>query len=64
MAATDSIKLIECPRDAWQGLKGQVPAELKTNYLQALISAGFRHIDAVSFVLLTLFRRWLTRKRF
>jgi hydroxymethylglutaryl-CoA lyase len=47
---TESIKLIECPRDAWQGLKGQIPAELKTNYLQALISAGFKHIDAVSFV--------------
>jgi len=47
---SDSIKLIECPRDAWQGLKGQIPAELKTNYLQALISAGFKHIDAVSFV--------------
>jgi hydroxymethylglutaryl-CoA lyase len=46
----DSIKLIECPRDAWQGLKGQIPAELKTNYLQALISAGFKQIDAVSFV--------------
>jgi hydroxymethylglutaryl-CoA lyase len=46
----DAIKLIECPRDAWQGLKGQIPAELKTNYLQALISAGFKHIDAVSFV--------------
>ena len=45
-----SVKLIECPRDAWQGLKGQIPAELKTNYLQALISAGFKHIDAVSFV--------------
>jgi hydroxymethylglutaryl-CoA lyase len=45
-----AIKLIECPRDAWQGLKGQIPAELKTNYLQALISAGFKHIDAVSFV--------------
>jgi hydroxymethylglutaryl-CoA lyase len=44
------IKLIECPRDAWQGLKGMIPAELKTNYLQALISAGFKHIDAVSFV--------------
>jgi hydroxymethylglutaryl-CoA lyase len=44
------VKLIECPRDAWQGLKGQIPAELKTNYLQALISAGFKHIDAVSFV--------------
>jgi hydroxymethylglutaryl-CoA lyase len=45
-----TIKLIECPRDAWQGLKGQIPADLKTNYLQALISAGFKHIDAVSFV--------------
>ncbi len=46
----ETAKLIECPRDAWQGLKGQIPAELKTNYLQALISAGFKHIDAVSFV--------------
>jgi hydroxymethylglutaryl-CoA lyase len=46
----EEVKLIECPRDAWQGLKGQIPAELKTNYLQALISAGFKHIDAVSFV--------------
>lgn len=46
----ETIKLIECPRDAWQGLKGQIPADLKTNYLQALISAGFKHIDAVSFV--------------
>src|ERR1700720_2034852 len=47
---SEAAKLIECPRDAWQGLKGQIPAELKTNYLQALISAGFKHIDAVSFV--------------
>src|SRR2546429_9223391 len=47
---SETLKLIECPRDAWQGLKGQIPAELKTNYLQALISAGFKHIDAVSFV--------------
>lgn len=46
----DTIKLIECPRDAWQGLRGQIPADLKTDYLQALISAGFKHIDAVSFV--------------
>jgi hydroxymethylglutaryl-CoA lyase len=46
----ESIKLIECPRDAWQGLKGQIPTDLKANYLQALISAGFKHIDAVSFV--------------
>jgi hydroxymethylglutaryl-CoA lyase len=46
----EAVKLIECPRDAWHGLKCQIPAELKTNYLQALISAGFKHIDAVSFV--------------
>lgn len=46
----DSIKLIECPRDAWQGLKGVIPADLKADYLKALISAGFKHIDAVSFV--------------
>ena len=50
MPTADSIKLIECPRDAWQGLKGQIPTDLKVNYLQALISAGFKHLDAVSFV--------------
>ena len=44
------IKLIECPRDAWQGLKGQIPSYIKIDYLKALISAGFKHIDAVSFV--------------
>jgi hydroxymethylglutaryl-CoA lyase len=47
---SDSVKLIECPRDAWQGLQGQIPADLKATYLNALISAGFKHIDAVSFV--------------
>jgi hydroxymethylglutaryl-CoA lyase len=44
------IKLIECPRDAWQGLPGQIPTATKVEYLQALITAGFKHIDAVSFV--------------
>jgi len=47
---TQSVKLIECPRDAWQGLKGQIPTHIKVDYLKALISAGFRHIDAVSLV--------------
>ena len=47
---TDNLKLIECPRDAWQGLKGQIPTEVKAAYLRALIGAGFKHIDAVSFV--------------
>src|SRR5581483_5658627 len=49
-AMSESVKLIECPRDAWQGLKGQIPTDIKVNYLNALISAGFKHIDAVSFV--------------
>ena len=44
------VKLIECPRDAWQGLSRQVPTELKVCYLRALIESGFKHIDAVSFV--------------
>ena len=44
------VKLIECPRDAWQGLEGLIPADLKVDYLKALISVGFKHIDAVSFV--------------
>jgi hydroxymethylglutaryl-CoA lyase len=48
--SADPVKLIECPRDAWQGLKGLIPAELKADYLKALISVGFKHIDAVSFV--------------
>ena len=46
----ESVKIIECPRDAWQGLKRQIPTERKIEYLRGLITAGFRHIDAVSFV--------------
>jgi hydroxymethylglutaryl-CoA lyase len=47
---SEEIKLIECPRDAWQGLQGQIPTATKAAYLKSLISAGFKHIDAVSFV--------------
>ena len=46
----ESLKLVECPRDAWQGLKGQIPTEVKASYLRTLIGAGFKHIDTVSFV--------------
>src|ERR1700759_2634497 len=46
----DVIKLIECPRDAWQGLRGQIPTSIKVEYLKALVAAGFKNIDAVSFV--------------
>jgi len=46
----EAVKLIECPRDAWQGLKTLIPTDVKAQYLRALIGAGFKHIDAVSFV--------------
>src|ERR1700704_554964 len=46
----ESVKIIECPRDAWQGLKGQIPTAQKVEYLRALVAAGFQHIDAASFV--------------
>lgn len=47
---TNVVKIIECPRDAWQGLHRQIPPEQKADYLRKLIAAGFTHIDAVSFV--------------
>jgi hydroxymethylglutaryl-CoA lyase len=46
----DAVKIIECPRDAWQGLHTQIPPDAKAEYLRKLIAAGFTHIDAVSFV--------------
>jgi len=45
-----AVKIIECPRDAWQGLPKVMPSEVKAQYLRALIEAGFTTIDAVSFV--------------
>jgi hydroxymethylglutaryl-CoA lyase len=45
-----TVKLIECPRDAWQGLPRHIPTALKARYLRGLIEAGFQHLDAVSFV--------------
>lgn len=44
------VTIVECPRDAWQGLPHIIPTEEKIKYLTALVSLGFRHIDAVSFV--------------
>ena len=46
----DPVKFVECPRDAWQGLRDIIPAEFKAEYLKELVLAGFKHIDAVSFV--------------
>src|ERR1700740_1030486 len=46
----ETVKIVECPRDAWQGLPQLIPTEVKAAHLRALVAAGFRHIDAVSFV--------------
>jgi hydroxymethylglutaryl-CoA lyase len=46
----ETVKIIECPRDAWQGLPDFIPTELKAEYLRELVAAGFQHIDAASFV--------------
>jgi hydroxymethylglutaryl-CoA lyase len=44
------MKLIECPRDAMQGLHDFVPTSVKINYLNALLKAGFDTLDFGSFV--------------
>ena len=45
-----AVKVVESPRIAWQGLAKPMPAEIKADYLRTLIAAGFKQIDAVSFV--------------
>jgi hydroxymethylglutaryl-CoA lyase len=50
MSEVKEVKIVECPRDAWQGLPLKMAAEVKADYLRTLVAAGFKHIDAVSFV--------------
>lgn len=47
---SNRVKIVECPRDAWQGLSKPIPVEIKADYLRLLFAAGFKHVDAVSFV--------------
>jgi len=44
------IKLIECPRDAMQGVKMFIPTQVKLRYLQLLVNCGFDTLDVGSFV--------------
>ncbi|ALJ01546.1 hydroxymethylglutaryl-CoA lyase [Rufibacter tibetensis] len=44
------MKIIECPRDAMQGLQAFVPTEEKVKYLQTLLEIGFDSLDFGSFV--------------
>ncbi|HUH52100.1 MAG TPA: hydroxymethylglutaryl-CoA lyase [Flavobacterium sp.] len=46
----DTVKIIECPRDAMQGIKTFIPTQKKITYLQSLLGVGFDTIDFGSFV--------------
>lgn len=46
----ESVKIIECPRDAMQGIKTFIPTEKKITYIQSLLRVGFDSIDFGSFV--------------
>ncbi len=59
----NEIKIIECPRDAMQGIKPFIPTEKKVKYIQSLLRVGFDTIDFGSFVILeVLFRQKRFRK--
>ncbi|HXC05951.1 MAG TPA: hydroxymethylglutaryl-CoA lyase, partial [Bacteroidia bacterium] len=45
-----AVKLIECPRDAMQGIHDFIPTEKKINYINAILKAGFDTVDFGSFV--------------
>ena len=47
---SNSVKLIECPRDAMQGWKNFIPTEKKIKYISSLLKVGFDTIDFGSFV--------------
>lgn len=46
----ESLDLVECPRDAMQGVKQWIPTERKIQYAQALLKVGFSTLDIGSFV--------------
>ncbi|KOS05996.1 hydroxymethylglutaryl-CoA lyase [Flavobacterium akiainvivens] len=46
----EKIKIIECPRDAMQGIKAFIPTQRKVDYIQSLLRVGFDTIDFGSFV--------------
>ena len=46
----ETLKWVECPRDAWQGFSRFIPTAEKVAFLEWLLEAGFRHLDLTSFV--------------
>lgn len=49
-AEPNTVRWVECPRDAWQSLPVLIPTEVKRDHLRALVAAGFRNLDLGSFV--------------
>src|SRR5690606_13176277 len=47
---SNKIKIIECPRDAMQGIKAFIPTEKKVQYIQSILRCGFDTVDFGSFV--------------
>jgi hydroxymethylglutaryl-CoA lyase len=47
---SNKVKIIECPRDAMQGIKDFIPTQEKAQYIQSLLDVGFDTIDFGSFV--------------
>ena len=47
---SQALKIIECPRDAMQGIKDFIPTDMKVQYLQSLLRCGFDTLDFGSFV--------------
>lgn len=47
---SEKVKIIECPRDAMQGIKAFIPTEKKVQYIQSILRCGFDTIDVGSFV--------------
>ena len=51
------VKIVECPRDAMQGIKTWIPTNEKINYVQSLLRVGFDVLDVGSFVSQDLFHK-------
>lgn len=49
-AVSREVKLVECPRDAMQGIEAFIPTEIKTHYVNLLLQVGFDSVDFGSFV--------------
>lgn len=47
---SQTIRLVECPRDAMQGIKAFIPTEMKIEYINSLLAVGFDTVDFGSFV--------------